>query len=290
MTKRTVFIIFIYLLSCGASLSAEDLWNVTFGTYLESEINTNKIHRDSDLHITPALTSKISNTTLPLYLKIEMENRKAGEYYFNDLDYQGGHKIRQKLMFGGSFGQKSVIFKPEYELRIDSSARGEYLESNLENRFKLNFLFPVASNSIYIDLMPTWKVFSESDNNFYQESEAGFKYSINRNQSAALAIYNSFENKKSLNAFEFQARIYYNYKFKNGISLNPFARIGLSRQIISSNETKINLRRDRLGLKIAQTVENGLAPYAEFWYQHTNDTEDQNQHTILWKIGLSYSF
>ncbi|MBF9014307.1 MULTISPECIES: hypothetical protein [unclassified Oceanispirochaeta] len=260
------------------------------GTYLENETNIHEEHRESDLQITPALTFAVSNDNLPLYLKVEAENRMAGDYYFDELDYQSGHTVRQKIMLGGTFGLGKVSFNPEYELRINTPARGDYLDSNMENRFKMNFGIPLGSQLTYINLMPTFKVNANQDNNFYSETEIGYKHNFNNNQSAAVGIYNEFEKKDELNAVEFQARLYYNHKFDNGISLNPFARIGLYRHVISEGESAQDLRRDRVGIKTSYNADNGLSPYTEMWYQNTNIAEDKNRHTILWKVGVSYSF
>lgn len=290
INKLSLLTLVSLLLTLTVPLFAAEQWDFKVGTYLENETNINEEHRESDLQITPALTFAVSNNNIPIYFKVEAENRMAGKYYSESLGFQGGHTVRQKVMLGGTLGLGNLSFKPEYELRINTPARTEYQDSNFENRFKLNFGLTMGSHISYLNLMPTLKVDSNQEGNFYSEAEIGYKYIFNKNQNSAIAIYNEFENKNDLNAVEFQARLYYNHTFLNGISLNPFARIGLYRHVISGGQTVQDLRRDRVGLNISYNVQNGLSPYGEMWYQNTNYAEDQNQHTVLWKVGFSYSF
>jgi len=128
-------------------------------------------------------------------------------------------------------------------------------------------------------------------------------------QSLGFSVYNEMEMKEQVEAggtinnggtykfYEFQLRIKYSYLFGNGILLTPFARIGLlkkSFQQDGGSEYENNNRRDRFGLQVGYSAENGLRTFGEFYYQRENmesfEVEADPRHRILWKLGMEYSF
>ncbi|MDC7235375.1 MAG: hypothetical protein PQJ58_19260 [Spirochaetales bacterium] len=292
MKKSLIFAIIglaVFIPTLSADSSSP--WNFSVGTYMENEMNTDEADKDSDLFISPGVTFGISHDEIPLYMKVEAENRQAGSYYREDTGQRLGHTVRQKLMFGGKFGLGGIAFNPEYELRIHTPAGIGYEGNSYENRFKLNFDFPVSEHNVYLNMMPTYRVNNGKDNTYYHEVETGFRYRFNGTQSFALGLYNELENFDNDGLYnEVQARLYYNHQFSNGINFNPYARIGLYRQYYNGDENVVDTLRQRAGLKMSYSAENGVSPFTEVWYQNTNLKEDQNVNTVMWKVGVSYSF
>jgi len=304
------------LFSAGA-LSASDDWSFKIGTYMESESHFGE-YTDDNMIITPALTFGIENNNVPLYFNFVFENR---DKHSNSADENIGDELRHRYHMGTRFNLGGLSVNPEYELRIKNYLGSSFNEKSvLENRFHIKMAAPLNDTlGIYANLMPTLIINNgassredgtadkQSYNDYYQEMEVGMKYNFSSASSVALGVYNelgarkqfensdgSVNNGQSYLTNEFQARVYYNHTLDNGISLNPYARIGLYKKSFSQTaggeEMAEDFRRDRIGLKMSYTADNGIKPFTEMYYQNENMAEEENRHRVLWKVGVEYSF
>ncbi len=275
MTKRVISLIsMVLLIAVAAPVFADSSdWNFRIGSHLENTIMLDE-DRAGDSQVNPALIFRAGYKNV--YLQLEGENRTGAS---------SDHIARQKVRVGGRTSFGALAFSPEYELRINTPVQGEYSDSNWENRFKLNFTGNFGDHRPYLNMMPTWKVNASSDDNYYHEMELGYRYMISGTQNVAFGIYNELNvNSDDTLHNELQARIYYTYTMDNGISVSPFARIGLYR---TRNDVQ-DWRRDRAGFKLDYSAPNGLAPYGEMYWEGTEKSDYEQK--IVVKMGASYSF
>ncbi len=287
MTKKIISA--VLLIALAAPVFASD-WGFTVGAHMENEMNLEDEFAGSDLYISPAVNFKVQYKDV--YVKVEGENRIGSEAYLTG--GESGHNLRQKVMVGGKMGFGALTFTPEYELRMTTPVDDGYDMDGtaFENRFKLRFGMNMGDHRPWLNMMPTVKTSATGNNTYYHEVELGYRYMISGNQNVALGLYNEFstvyDSSKTNN--ELQARLYYSYKFDSGITLAPFARIGLYRDRAGADD---NQRRDRVGAKVSYSAPNGVAPFAEAWWQGTQrdvaGLPDYNNR-IMFKMGATYSW
>lgn len=316
MNRRINLAISVILLVFGCStLGAESGVLTTVGTFIETE--TNNAHwAAANLTVAPGLNFGLAGKVVPIYGWLHFENRELAAISENGYT---GQELRSKFRFGSNLKLEKTAFNPEYELRVKYFVGIPVSELSIyENRFKLNFNFPVGNNwAIYLKAMPTLiininenrddtggeKVFLD----YYQEFELGAGWSWNQHNTLLLGIYNelgidqavtnsdgSINGGKNFGLYEFQARLVYKHEFRNGIHLDPFARIGIVRNFLYEKTpgeiTTGNFRRDRFGFNLKYSAENGLRPNMEGYYQRSNMGSGPVQHRFYWKIGLDYQF
>ena len=142
---------------------------------------------------------------------------------------------------------------------------------------------------------------------YYQEVEIGAGWSWNPNNTLLFSLYNelgidervrnssgSINNGSSYYKYEFQFRLVYQHRSNNGIQLNPFARIGIVRNLLHEITPGViksyNFRRDRIGVNINYTTENGISPNLECYYQRSNMGPGPIEHRLAWTVGMDYTF
>lgn len=287
----------------------------TVGTYIETETN-NAVWAAGNLTVAPGLIFGLKGKETPLYGRIEFENRQQAKFAVSGYT---GQELRTKFKIGGDVKFGKISFNPEYELRFKAYVGQPLSELSIyENRFHLNFTFPVGEKwSVYLKAMPTLIVNindsrdESGDENvfqdYYQEIELGTAWAWNQNNTLLLGIYNElgFNEKvenpsgvinggKNFEMYEFQFRIIYRHKFGNGINLDPFARIGIVRNLLYQTSpddiSTENFRRDRFGVNVKYSAENGITPYMQTYYQRSNMGDDPVQHRFELKVGLDYVF
>ncbi len=296
-------------------LAAEPGVTTTVGTFIETK--TNNAHwAAANLTVVPGINLGIRGNETPLYGWFHFENRQQAVFSVNGY---GGQELRHKYRFGSNLKLGSTSFNPEYELRIKNFVGyPTSLFSIFENRFKLNFAIPIHSKwNLYIELMPTL-IININENrddiggelvfqDYYQEVEIGAGWSWNPDNTLLFSLYNelgidervrnssgSINNGSSYYKYEFQFRLVYQHRFNNGIQLNPFARIGIVRNFLYKITPGViesyNFRRDRIGVNLNYTTENGISPNLECYYQRSNMGLEPIEHRLAWTVGMDYTF
>lgn len=316
-TAGILLIILTYPVAVSVLHAGENV-NTTVGTYIETQIN-NEAYASDNLVIVPGLKFRIAGASFPMYFQYVFENRDKNHDPSGGSAYTG-NELRSKFHIGYPFMPGDFSFKPEYELRVKYYVGQPPSEQAVyENRFHLNTGMDTASMwSFYLNYMPTL-IFDICDDrsvggqvetytDYYHEAEIGAGLALNQSNSIKVGLYSevgiddfigdsgsNLTDGQYLYKYEFQLRLYYQHTFPSGLVLAPFARIGLIRKYAYYDEPGNDhylkdYRRSRYGMKISSSVSNALTPFFEGYYQHSNMGDGVQNHRMMWKVGMDYTF
>ena len=299
MKKLAILGLFLGLV--GSAYALEKV-NITTGVYIESE-DHNSEYTASDLDV-KGIRLKGALKDIPLWAEFAYEYRNA------NLSGHTGDEDRYKFMIGYKFEAGSFVFRPEYELRIRELR--ESPDEQWGNRFKPNWDYKFNDqwtlfNNWMFTYQPTkaYRGMADTKNwdDYYHEIETGIKYKFEGNQAVLFSIYNEYEKDEKSPAHvqaysydEWQLRLAYEKKFNNGVFVSPFVRIGIDK----TEETVLgyendNKLRNRYGVKMGYTAENGIGVYGETYYQDeemqsASGVKMNERDKVYLKLGLDYTF
>lgn len=319
MTKRqsytTGILLIGMLLLPGLELGARQTIVTTFGAFTESQLN-NEPYASGNLFLVPGMSVSLRGLDIPIFGKIQFENRMkpgtlAGNTYLDT-------ELRHRYHFGGILELiPGYTFTPEYEARIKNYAGYDFHDKSIwENRFHMNFSLHLAPAwKLVIMAMPTWVLEHDSTDprgggvsaysDFYSEASLGPSWTISSRDALSLMlyeeskIYQQFEtspgtlnNGLAFRMLEFQVRIIWSHQFQSGISINPFARIGIIRNVYTQTGGTVDVsdeRRNRFGFTLrGDASEGGTSLYMESYYQRQEQNGSTPVHRFMFKLGCDY--
>ena len=298
-----------------AGIGAQQKVAGTLGAFTENEIN-NAPYASGNLYLVPGLTASLRSLSVPIYGKLQFENRMkpsalAGDTY-------AGTELRHRYHVGGTLELlDGYVFNPEYEARLKNYVGSDFRDRGVwENRIHLSFLLRLnPSWDLVVRAMPTYILENNatdprgggttSYSDFYSEPSLGPSWTIDSRNKLSLLVYEemrlyeqfetapgTLNNGGTFRMVEMQVRLIWAHKFRNGISIGPYARAGIFRHEYSrtgGTTVAADYRRDRVGLTLRYNAEEGgINPYMETYWQRQEQNGADPQHRFMFKMGFDY--
>lgn len=314
MKKKLLLMGLVTALSTGA-MAMSGSW----GMSMEAENNSNAFNNgdmilptitgtlfpveDSSFYVGTKMSTRVHLDNSRFYY--DSDNRRAGK---------GDGRDRYEVFSGYTWTEGNFSFMPKITYRYEnykfkqSKDQMHFVRINPNMKYNVNEDVTVYFNGLinpgtkkgdaFTSDYDGTNIDSYKHKSFSYEAELGAKYKVADNQDIAFGIYNEREIEKD--KFErniWEARIYYDLTFENGVKVGPYVRACLSRKDKGNGDNprdEYSNKRNRYGVKAKFPVSETFDMYSEIYLQpHKNaggksDTKTNNK--LFYKLGFTQKF